>query len=138
MPKAKFPAIDIHGHAAGALTRRKAWQRSIDGAGQAQRRALRRAPTTCPAQRLQTARSRWSTRVRYKDRVRILTGVNLNNVGPGWAEKAVAQLEADIKAGAVGVGEIGKGFGLTHAKADGTRLASTTRTSTRSGRPRRG
>jgi predicted TIM-barrel fold metal-dependent hydrolase len=57
-----------------------------------------------------------------KDRVRILTGFNFQNVGPGWAEKAIQQLEADVKAGAVGVGEIMKGFGLTVKKPDGTRL----------------
>ena len=38
------------------------------------------------------------------------------------AQKAIAQLEADVKAGAVGVGEIGKGFGLSTRKADGTLL----------------
>jgi len=58
-----------------------------------------------------------------KDRVRILTGIDFRNVGPGWAEKAVTQLEADVAAGAVGVGEIGKGLGLSTRKADGTRLA---------------
>ena len=41
---------------------------------------------------------------------------------PGWAEKAVARLEADVAAGAVGIGEVGKGFGLSTKKADGTRL----------------
>jgi hypothetical protein len=34
----------------------------------------------------------------------------------------VAQLEADVAAGAVGVGEIGKGLGLSTKKADGSRL----------------
>jgi len=53
----------------------------------------------------------------------VLTGIDFRNVGPGWAERAVARLEADIAAGAVGVGEIGKGFGLSTQKADGTRLA---------------
>jgi predicted TIM-barrel fold metal-dependent hydrolase len=43
-------------------------------------------------------------------------------VGPGWAQHAVQQLDADIRAGAVGVGEVGKGFGLSIKKADGTRL----------------
>jgi predicted TIM-barrel fold metal-dependent hydrolase len=59
---------------------------------------------------------------RMKDRVRVLAGVDFRNVGPGWAEKAVAQLEADIAAGAVGVGEISKGFGLSIKKPDGSRL----------------
>src|SRR5262249_54985763 len=57
-----------------------------------------------------------------RDRVRVLAGIDFRNVGPGWAEKAVAQLEADIAAGAVGVGEIGKGLGLSTRKADGSRL----------------
>ncbi|MGH7577831.1 MAG: amidohydrolase family protein, partial [Longimicrobiales bacterium] len=59
---------------------------------------------------------------RMKDRVRVLTGIDFDNVGPGWAEKAVAQLEADIAAGAVGIGEISKGLGLRYRKADGSRL----------------
>ncbi|MGQ0813074.1 MAG: amidohydrolase family protein, partial [Gemmatimonadota bacterium] len=57
-----------------------------------------------------------------KDRVRVLAGVDFRNVGPGWAERAIAQLRADITAGAVGVGEIGKGLGLSLKKADGSRL----------------
>jgi uncharacterized protein len=58
----------------------------------------------------------------HKDRIRVLTGIDFRDVGPGWAEKAVAQLEADIAGGAVGVGEIGKGFGLSTKKRDGSRL----------------
>jgi predicted TIM-barrel fold metal-dependent hydrolase len=58
----------------------------------------------------------------YQDRLRVLTGIDFRGVGPGWAEKAIAQLEADARAGAVGVGEIGKGLGLSTTKADGTRL----------------
>jgi predicted TIM-barrel fold metal-dependent hydrolase len=57
-----------------------------------------------------------------RERVRVLAGIDFRNVGPGWAEKAVAQLEADVQAGAVGVGEIGKGLGLSIKKADGSRL----------------
>src|SRR5690606_11007862 len=40
-----------------------------------------------------------------------------------WGERAARQLEEDIRAGAIGVGEIGKGFGMSIRKADGTRLA---------------
>src|SRR5687768_8462305 len=57
-----------------------------------------------------------------KTRVRVLTGLDFRDVGPGWAERAVAQLEADVALGAVGIGEIGKGFGQTTRKADGSRL----------------
>jgi predicted TIM-barrel fold metal-dependent hydrolase len=60
----------------------------------------------------------------YPDRFRVLAGIDLQGVGgPGWEERAVAQVEADIAAGAVGVGEIPKSLGLTTRKADGTRLA---------------
>ena len=37
-------------------------------------------------------------------------------------DKAIQQLEADIKAGALGVGEVGKQFGLRTTKPDGSRL----------------
>jgi hypothetical protein len=60
--------------------------------------------------------------------------MSLQNVGPGWAERAVAQLEADIKAGAVGVGEIPKSLGLTARKADGTGSRLTIPSWTRSGK----
>jgi predicted TIM-barrel fold metal-dependent hydrolase len=59
----------------------------------------------------------------HKDRFRVLGGIDFRNVGPGWAERAVAQLEADVAAGAIGVGEVSKSFGLTIRKADGSRLA---------------
>jgi len=59
---------------------------------------------------------------KMKDRARVLAGIDFRNVGPGWAEKAVAQLEADVAAGAVGVGEISKGLGLSIKKPDGSRL----------------
>ena len=52
----------------------------------------------------------------------MFVGLDLRNVGPGSAEKIAAQLEADVKAGALGVGEIMKSFGLAIKKADGTRL----------------
>jgi predicted TIM-barrel fold metal-dependent hydrolase len=58
----------------------------------------------------------------YSDRFRVLAGIDFRNVGPGWAAGAVAQLEADIAAGAVGVGEISKSFGMDTRKPDGSRL----------------
>ncbi len=57
-----------------------------------------------------------------KDRVRVLAGIDFGDVGPGWAEQAVKQLDADVAAGAVGVGEIPKSLGLSTKKRDGSRL----------------
>ncbi len=121
VPKAKFPAIDFHGHpyeqlnSAEGLT---ALGAALDGLNV---RAMVVANNTSgEALARQVALIRASPTMR--DRVRILTGVNFNGVGPGWAAKAVAQLDADVAAGAVGIGEIGKGLGLSARKADGSRL----------------
>jgi uncharacterized protein len=122
VPKAKFPAIDFHGHpfeqlnSAAGLTqlgveldslniRLIVAANNVSGDNLIRQMALVQASPT------------------MRDRVRILTGISFNGVGPGWAAKAVAQLEADVAAGAVGIGEIGKGLGLSTRKADGTRLA---------------
>jgi predicted TIM-barrel fold metal-dependent hydrolase len=72
--------------------------------------------------RLKSAIAAVKASPKMKDRVRILAGIDFRNVGPGWAEKAVAQLEADVAAGAVGVGEISKSLGLSIKKPDGSRL----------------
>jgi uncharacterized protein len=121
VPKAKYPVIDFHGHPQGRLASAETIAslmadldalnvRLMVSADNASGDRLRRT--------LDVIRSTPST-----DRVRMLAGIDLRNVGAGWAEQAVVQLEADIKAGAVGVGEISKGFGMSVRKADGTRLA---------------
>jgi predicted TIM-barrel fold metal-dependent hydrolase len=43
-------------------------------------------------------------------------------ITPGFGQRAARQLEADAKAGALGVGEIMKGFGISIMKSDGSRL----------------
>ncbi|NJK42720.1 MAG: amidohydrolase family protein [Aquincola sp.] len=121
VPKAKFPAIDFHGHPFAQLSSQAGLTElgtqldalnvrvivaanNVSGNELVQQMAMVRASPT------------------MRDRVRILAGVNFRDVGPGWAAKAVAQLEADVAAGAVGIGEIGKGLGLSVKKPDGSRL----------------
>ena len=119
--RARYPAIDFHGHpremlgSAESLARLGAELDNLNvrvmiAANNVSGEALKRAVATISASPM-------------KDRVRVFTGINLQNVGPGWAARAVAQLEADVAAGAVGIGEIGKGFGQSIRKADGSRLA---------------
>lgn len=120
VPKAKFPVVDIHGHTAQMI-------QSADGlAGLVASLNALNVGLFVSADNLSgAALQRAVNTVRSspnRDRVRILTGVNFQNVGPGWAARAVAQLEADIAAGAVGVGEIAKSLGLVLRKADGSRL----------------
>jgi predicted TIM-barrel fold metal-dependent hydrolase len=58
----------------------------------------------------------------YADRIVQFADVNFNRVGPGFGQAAARQLEADVKAGALGLGELSKNLGLSARKADGTRL----------------
>lgn len=119
--KAKYPVVDFHGHPSGLLGNADGLARlgsSMDSINV----RLMIAADNVSGDRLQRTMELVNASPAMKDRVRLLTGINLNGVGPGWAAKAVAQLEADVKNGAVGIGEIGKGFGLSTKKADGTRL----------------
>ena len=56
---------------------------------------------------------------KHKDRFAVFANIDFRNVGPGFGKTTAEQLEADVKAGAVGLGEIMKDFGLTARKADG-------------------
>ncbi|MEO5819092.1 MAG: amidohydrolase family protein [Vicinamibacteraceae bacterium] len=119
VPKAKFPVIDIHGHP-GNLSTAEGITRVVT------------AMDTLNITVLVSADNLSGTRLKatldaiaaspHKDRFRVLCGIDFGQVGPGWAERAVKQLETDIAAGAVGVGEISKAFGLNIQKADGSRL----------------
>jgi predicted TIM-barrel fold metal-dependent hydrolase len=118
---AKYAAIDYHGHPQGLLGSAEgianlgAYMDSLNV-------RMMVAADNMSGDRLKNAVAVINASPKMKDRVRVLAGIDFRNVGPGWAEKAVAQLEADVAAGAVGVGEVGKGFGLSAKKADGTRL----------------
>ncbi|MEJ7811379.1 MAG: amidohydrolase family protein [Gemmatimonadaceae bacterium] len=119
--RAKYPAIDFHGHPQGRLGSSEslaALGASLDTLNV----RLMVAADNMSGERLRSAVAAIRASPQMKDRVRVLAGIDFRNVGPGWAEKAVAQLEADVAAGAVGVGEIGKGFGQSIRKADGSRL----------------
>jgi predicted TIM-barrel fold metal-dependent hydrolase len=119
--KAKFPVIDFHGHPFNQL-------QSADGirtmGAQMDSLNLRLmiATNNISGENLKRVQATIAQVPEMKNRVSIFTGIDLRGFGPGSAEKIVAQLEADAAAGAVGIGEIGKGFGQTIMKADGTRL----------------
>jgi predicted TIM-barrel fold metal-dependent hydrolase len=118
---AKYAAIDFHGHPQGLI-------QSVDGlatlgaALDSLNVRMMVSADNLSGDRLQRTIAAIASSPAMKDRVRVLAGINFRDVGPGWAPKAIAQLEADVAAGAVGVGEISKSFGLSIRKADGTRL----------------
>lgn len=116
----KFPSIDFHGHPPGL-----GFVEGVDSIGRAMDTLNVRmmiAADNMSGERLKIAIAAVKASPKMKDRVRILAGINFQNVGPGWAQKAIAQLEADVKEGAVGVGEIPKQVGLSTKKPDGSRL----------------
>jgi predicted TIM-barrel fold metal-dependent hydrolase len=120
--KARYPAIDFHGHPQGMLGSVESLARlgaDLDALNVRMIIVANNVSGDALKQMVATIRSSPA----MKDRVRVLAGIDFSNVGPGWAERAVAQLEADVAAGAVGIGEIPKNFGQTIRKADGSRLA---------------
>jgi predicted TIM-barrel fold metal-dependent hydrolase len=119
VPRSKFPSIDIHGHPP-TLTTAGSIAAVVSEMDKLNLRVLVSADNSS-GDRLTRALQAINASP-HKDRFRVLAGINFNNVNPGWAPLAVAQLEADLKAGAVGVGEVPKSFGLRNRKADGSRL----------------
>jgi len=120
VPKAKYPVIDIHGHM-GSLAQPGVMGKMVPELDALNIRVYVSADNSSGERLANTLAAVKASP--HKDRFALLTGIDFRYVGPGWADKAVKQLEADIKAGALGVGEISKGFGLQIKKADGSRLA---------------
>jgi uncharacterized protein len=119
VPRAKFPVVDIHGHAGNlaAPGRIDEMVAALDELNV----QLYIAADNLSGERLQQTMAAINASP-HRDRFRALAGIDFRGVGPGWAERAVAQLEADVALGAVGIGEISKSFGLTITKPDGSRL----------------
>jgi predicted TIM-barrel fold metal-dependent hydrolase len=118
VPRAKFPVVDIHGHPP-ALTSDEAIGRVAAAMDPLNLQVMVKTGGQGGDLQQQLAAIRAS---RHRDRFALFTNIGFRDVGPGFGAKAAAQLEADIKAGAVGLGEIMKGFGLTVRRTDGARL----------------
>jgi predicted TIM-barrel fold metal-dependent hydrolase len=120
VPRARYPVIDVHGHAR-SLAEPGAIDAIISSLDELNVAVYVAADNVSGERLTRTLEAIGASP--HKDRFRVLTGIDFRNVGPGWGERAARQLEADLTAGAIGVGEISKGFGLTIRKADGSRLA---------------
>ena len=118
---AKYPAIDFHGHPQGLLGTAEGLA-TLGAALDSLNVRMMISADNMSGDRLKSTIANIRANEKMKDRVRVLAGIDFRNVGPGWAEKAVKQLEADVAAGAVGVGEIPKSLGLSIKKPDGSRL----------------
>src|SRR5262245_5593073 len=122
VPRAKFPVVDFHGHPP-PLTTPDAVERVVSAMDPLN---LRIMVVTGNPGRISREQMRQDIEVlstsKHKDRFAVFANIDFRNVGPGFGKTTAEQLDADVKAGAVGLGEIMKDFGLTARKADGTRL----------------
>jgi uncharacterized protein len=118
---AKYPAIDFHGHPDDLIMSAQGLE-TLHAALDRLNVRMMIAADNVSGSELRTAMAAIRASDAMKDRVRVLAGIDFSGVGPGWAEQAIKQLDADVAAGAVGVGEIPKSLGLSTRKRDGTRL----------------
>ena len=119
VPRAKFPVIDIHSHQPSPISARQfeTLVRSMDPLNL--RVLVNSSGASGEKLRQAVAAIRNSP---YRDRMVMFAEIDFKNVGPGFGRRAAQQLEADVKAGALGLGEITKEAGMTYKKTDGTRL----------------
>jgi predicted TIM-barrel fold metal-dependent hydrolase len=119
VPRAKFPVIDIHSHQPTPITPEQ-FDRVVLGMDANNLRVLVNLSGGY-GDRLRQGLDAIA-KSRHRDRMVLFANVNFDGVGtPGWSQKAAAQLEGDIKAGARGL-KIFKDLGLRIRKADGSRL----------------
>jgi predicted TIM-barrel fold metal-dependent hydrolase len=119
VPRAKFPVVDIHGHPP-ALVSQQTIQTVLDAMDKLNIQVMVQA-NGASGDRLKQQLDGIAASG-HTDRFAMFTSVNWGSIGPGFGPRAAQQLEADIKAGARGLGEIGKGLGMDIKNPDGTRL----------------
>jgi len=119
VPKAKFPVVDVHTH--GTSNYATSAERIVEMDALNLRVLVDLSGGTDPArikEKVDTIKAG-----PYKDRFRVFANVNWEGAGgPGWEQKALADLRAAVQNGAIGL-KVFKELGLRNKKADGTRLA---------------
>jgi predicted TIM-barrel fold metal-dependent hydrolase len=118
VPRAKFPVIDIHSHQPTPISTAE-FARVVQGMNANNLQTLVNLSGGSGAQIRQGLDAIRASK--YSDRMVLFANVSFSNVGPGFGRKAAAQLEADIKAGAMGL-KVFKDLGMFARKADGSRL----------------
>lgn len=117
--RAKFPAVDFHGHPP-RLTSVQVVNEVVAEMDKLNIGVMVQAiPSSGEALKQQIATVKEAGQ---SHRFVFFASINFGNLTAGDGERLAAQLEADVAAGAVGIGEIGKGFGLAYRGTDGTRL----------------
>ena len=118
VPKAKFPVIDAHNHTTITAANIDQMIKEMDELG------LRVLVNLSGGSNPDAVKQKvdFIRASPHPDRFRVFANVAWNGAGgPGWTEKAVADLDASIKNGAIGL-KIFKDLGMFSKKADGSRL----------------
>jgi predicted TIM-barrel fold metal-dependent hydrolase len=116
VPKAKYPVVDIHSHQRATAENMEELIAELDALNVQVLVNLSGGSGDELREGIETIRNS-----PYEDRFRMFANVDFTDVGPGFGEKAAAQLEEDIEAGAIGL-KIFKNLGMTALKTDGSRL----------------
>ena len=119
VPKAKFPVVDIHSHTGPTAANIASLIAQMDALNIRVLNNLSGGSGDALAQRVKFIKS-----TPHADRFTVFAnGLNqFRGVAPGYGAKAAAQLDADVKNGAIGF-KIFKETGMDTPKADGSRLA---------------
>jgi len=116
VPRAKYPVIDIHSHLGVSELNLEQTIKEMDELNL--QILVNLSGGADPGQ--VKGRVDYIKSTKYANRFAVFANVNWNQPdAPGWAAKAVADLEAAVKNGAVGL-KISKGLGLQNTKTDGS------------------
>ena len=117
VPRAKYPVVDLHNHQTMTAETIERRLKELDELNVRVMVNLSGRSGNDLIQKIEFIRNS-----PHKDRFRVFANVLFNGAGtPGWSDKAATSLEADIRAGAIGL-KIFKNLGLHERKADGSRL----------------
>jgi predicted TIM-barrel fold metal-dependent hydrolase len=118
VPRAKFPVVDIHSHTGPTPATIASLVAQMDALNIRVLNNLSGGSGDALRQRVSYIRT-----TPYADRFTVFAnGLNqFRGVAPGYGRQAAAQLESDVKNGAIGL-KIFKETGMDTTKADGTRL----------------
>src|SRR5690242_12234116 len=119
VPRAKFPVIDIHSHQPAPISPQQL-ETVVKSMDPLNLQILVNASGASGDRLVQSIAAIKNTP--YKNRMVMFSNINFQNVGPGYGQRMAQQLEADVKNGALGLGEIMKNLGLRSTKSDGSRL----------------
>ena len=118
VPKAKFPVVDVHTHGSSRFVGDPEKIKEMDALNLRVLVDLSGGGAASVKQKMDAINAS-----HYRDRFRVFANVDWDGAGgPGWQEKALADLRQAVQNGAIGL-KVFKELGLRNRKADGTLLA---------------